>query len=91
MSDEDVTRTPVTVTGIEMFLTKFDKPNGIECDVCGKRINWPREEREFELQQREQEGWLWNERVAVCPDHDNRDLQYWSRRQALKDKKVDIE
>lgn len=64
----------VTVIGIEKF-ANLQAANGVECDVCGKRINFDRKESRTALAELVDAGWPVPANIfdfhtpAYCPDH----------------------
>lgn len=56
----------VTVAGLEMY-QKYRNPNGIECDECGKRENWPREEWDENRDRLKDAGWKISDMECLCP------------------------
>lgn len=59
--------TLVTIIGLERPAI-IRKPNGIQCDGCGKQINWDRKDADAELARLEAEGWSIPDRCPQCTE-----------------------
>jgi len=61
----------VTVIGIERNPIGRN-PNGVECDVCKRHVNFERAEYRQTVDALRREGWTIGERMddpAFCPEH----------------------
>lgn len=73
----------VTLIGIEKF-SNLQTANGVECDVCGKRVNFDRRESRTALAELAYAGWSVPASTsdfrtpAYCPGHAKHDSAHGS-------------